>query len=55
MLKDGDGGFIRRSRPFFMVGVLLCCMIGLGVRRHQDGENILLTRQRIYGNILLDF
>lgn len=19
MLKDGDGGFIRRSRPFFMV------------------------------------
>ena len=36
-------------------GVLLCCMILLGIWRHEDGENILLTRQRIYGNILLDF
>ena len=55
MLKDGDGGFIRRSRPFFMVRGITVLYDRVGVRLHQDGENILLTRRRIYDNILLDF
>lgn len=55
MLKDGKGGFIRLCRPFFMVRGITVLYDRVGVRRHQDGENILLTRRRIYGNILLDF
>ena len=56
-VKDGDGGFIRCCRPFFIAGgiTVLSGMIRTGVCRHPDGENILLTRRRIYANILLDF
>lgn len=55
MLKDGEGGLSAFAVRFLWYGVLLCCMIGLDVLRHQDGENILLTRRRIYANILLEF
>lgn len=52
MLKDGDGGFIRLSRPFFMVRGITVLYDRV---RHQDSENILLTRRRIHANILLEF
>ena len=55
MLKDGEGGLSAFAVRFLWYGVLQCCMIGAGVWRHQDSKNILLTRRRIYDNILLDF